>query len=208
MSTDAGIVSQPCTGGWRAQFAHPCGTLGWFVGQLMAFKNRERSEWVLSRLNLDEEDRVLEVGFGPGVDIKRAAERAGYVTGVDPSDVMLRLAGRRNAGAVAAGRVDLRGGAMPRLPFDAATFDKAFSINSYQFWPDKLESVRELKRVMKPDGRVAVAVQPRNAGATESTVRDVGRDMAATLEAAGFSDVQAVYKRMRPVSTACVTAKA
>ena len=201
MSPDAAIVSEPCTGGWRAQFAHPCGRLGWFVGQLMAFKNRERSEWVLSRLNLDEEDRVLEIGFGPGVDIKRAAERAGYVTGIDPSDVMLRLARRRNASAVAAGRVTVHAGGMPSLPFGDATFDKAFSINSYQFWPDKLESLRELKRVMKPDGRVAMAVQPRGAEATESTVRDDGRNMAATLEAAGFSDVQVAYKRMKPVLT-------
>jgi SAM-dependent methyltransferase len=209
MGTDQAIDSQPCMGGgWRDQFAHPCGKMGWFVGQLMAFKNRERSEWVLSRLDLDEEDRVLEIGFGPGVDIRRAAARAGYVTGIDPSDVMLRLARRRNADAEAVGRVDVRLGGMPRLPFGDATFDKAFAINSYQFWPDKLQSVRELKRVMKADGRIAVAVQPRHAGATEATVRDVGRDVAGMLEAAGFSDVQALYRRMKPVSTACVTARA
>ena len=125
----------------------------------MAFKNRERSEWVLSRLNLDEEDRVLEIGFGPGVDIKRASDRAGYVDGVDPSDVMLQLARRRNASAVATGRVNLRAGAMPRLPFGNATFDKAFSINAYQFWPDLDRSVADLRRVMKPNGWVAIAVQ-------------------------------------------------
>ena len=208
MSTEIVAAPQPCEGGWRAQFAHPCGKLGWLVGHLMAFKNRERSEWVLSRLNLDEEDRALEIGFGPGMDIKRASARAGYVDGVDPSDVMLQLARRRNAGAVAAGRVNLRAGAMPRLPFDGATFDKAFSINSYQFWPDPSTSAAELRRVMKPDGRVAIAVQPRNTGATESTVREVGRDIAGRLESAGFSDVQISYKKMKPVSTVCVMAKA
>ena len=60
---------------------------------------------------------------------------------------------------------------------------------------------------MKSDGRVAIAVQPRSAGATEATVREVAREIAATLDAAGFTDVQMLYKRMKPVSTACVTAK-
>lgn len=195
-------------GGWRAQFAHPSGRLGWLVGHLMAIENRERSEWVLSRLNLDEEDRVLEIGFGPGVDIRRAADRAGYVCGVDPSNVMLQQARRRNAEGLASGRVTLQAGAMPCLPFDNATFDKVFAINSYQFWPDKRRSLDELKRVMQRNGRIAIAVQPRNAGATESIVRELGRDLAAMLESAGFANVQVAYKKMKPVSTACVTATA
>ena len=206
MSIEA--ASHEGVGGWRTQFARPSGRLGWLVGHLMAIKNRERSDWVLSRLNLDEEDRVLEIGFGPGVDIKRASHRAGYVYGVDPSDVMVEQARRRNAVAVAAGRVNLQVGAMPRLPFDDATFDKAFAINSYQFWPDRRESLDELRRVMQPNGCVAIAVQPRHAGATESTARDVGRDIAAMLESAGFSEVRIAFKKMKPVSTACVTATA
>jgi ubiquinone/menaquinone biosynthesis C-methylase UbiE len=206
MSID--LTAQAGFGGWRTQFAQPSGRLGWLVGHLMAVKNRERSEWVLSRLDLDEEDRVLEVGFGPGADIKRASHRAGYVYGVDPSDVMVEQARRRNAVAVAAGRVDLRLGGMPRLPFDDATFHKAFAINSYQFWPNRRESLDELRRVMQPKGRVAIAVQPRSAGATESTAREVAQDLAAMLGLAGFSDVRIAYRKMKPVSTACVTASA
>jgi SAM-dependent methyltransferase len=208
MSTDTVAAPRPQGGGWRAQFAHPSGTLGWLVGQMMAFKNRERSEWVLSRLNLDEDDRVLEIGFGPGVDIVRASVRAGYVAGVDPSEVMLRQASRRSASAISAGRVNLRLGAMPQLPFENAAFHKAFAINSYQFWPSKIESVHELKRVLAPGGRVAIAVQPRNAGATDATSREVGREIAAMLESAGFTDVQIAFRAMKPVRTACVTATA
>lgn len=174
----------------------------------MAVKNRERSEWVLSRLNLDEDDRVLEIGFGSGADVRRAAFRAGYVAGVDPSRMMLAQARRRNRTAVDAGRVDLRLGAMPELPFATDGFDKAFSINSFQFWPDKVAGSRELRRVMKPGGGVVIAVQPRNSGATEADARKTGDDIAGALTAAGFSGVQVVFRAMKPVSTACAIAKA
>jgi ubiquinone/menaquinone biosynthesis C-methylase UbiE len=169
----------------------------------MALKNRERSEWVLSRLELNERDRVLEIGFGPGTDVRRAARRAGHVAGIDPSDVMLGQARARNRRAIAAGRVDLRFGAMPKLPFEDARFDKAFSINSFQFWPDGIAGLMELRRVMRPGGLVAIAVQPRNAGATEATARETGDRIAAALAATGFSGVRVAYKEMKPVSTAC-----
>ena len=50
---------------WRKQFAKPTGTMGWVAGHLMAMKNRERSEYVFSLLELKASDRVLEIGFGP-----------------------------------------------------------------------------------------------------------------------------------------------
>jgi ubiquinone/menaquinone biosynthesis C-methylase UbiE len=200
---------QPCSGsGWRSQFCLPTGVLGWLVGHLMAFKNRERGEWVLSQLDVRGNERVLEIGFGPGTDVRRAAAHARHVSGVDPSAVMLSQARRRNQRAIAAGCVDLRLGAMPALPFQSGRFDKAFSINTFQFWPDKIRGLQELKRVMKPGGIVAIAVQPRNAGATEVTAHETGQQIATALAAAGFSDLRLAFKQMKPVSTACVTAKA
>jgi ubiquinone/menaquinone biosynthesis C-methylase UbiE len=174
----------------------------------MAFKNRERGEWVLSLLKLRGDERVLEIGFGSGTDVRRATEHADHVSGIDPSPVMLGQARRRNRAGIAAGSVDLRLGAMPSLPYEAGQFDKAYSINTFQFWPDKLRGLQELKRVMKEGGLVAIAVQPRNAGATEATAHETGQQLATALAAAGFSDLQLVFKEMKPVSTACVTARA
>jgi ubiquinone/menaquinone biosynthesis C-methylase UbiE len=192
----------------RKQFGHPTGWMGALIGHLMALKNRERSEWILAQLALAQTDRVLEIGFGPGVDVKRAAARATSVAGIDRSDVMLRQATRRNRAGVDGGRIELRLGTVPPIPFGDGAFDKAFSINSFQFWKDEGLALAELRRVMKPGGIVALAVQPRNKGATEATAREVGRQMAAALTAAGFSDVAIAFHAMRPVSTACVTARA
>jgi ubiquinone/menaquinone biosynthesis C-methylase UbiE len=72
--------------------------------------NRRRNAWVVSLLDVQRDDRVLEIGFGPGVAIRELARLAadGYVYGLDHSEVMVRQAARRNAEGVRRGRVDLR----------------------------------------------------------------------------------------------------
>jgi hypothetical protein len=60
------------TAGWRRHFEHPTGMVGRIVGHLMAFKNKERSWWVLPQLEINQDDRVLEIGFGSAIDIDRA----------------------------------------------------------------------------------------------------------------------------------------
>jgi ubiquinone/menaquinone biosynthesis C-methylase UbiE len=140
--------------GWRSQFAHPLGWRGWVVGQLMAIKNKERSLWVLSLFNLHPEDRVLEIGFGSGADTRRVAERVpmGFVPGIDHSDVMLRQATRRNKETIQAGRFELRQGTASELPYASDSFRVAFAVNVAQFWDAPTDTLREIRRVLKPAG--------------------------------------------------------
>src|ERR1700678_3305532 len=60
--------------------------------------NRQRNRWVVSLLDIQPTDRVLELGFGPGVAIAALARAgAAHVYGVDHSGVMARQASKRNA---------------------------------------------------------------------------------------------------------------
>src|SRR5215468_2804317 len=104
-----------------AQFHHPHGTGGRLAGRVMAHRpsNRQRNRWVVSLLDVRPADRVLEIGFGPGLAIAELSRRvgdAGHVYGIDHSDVMLRQAARRNAAAIAAGRVTLSRASADQLP--------------------------------------------------------------------------------------------
>ena len=89
------------------QGGHPRGIAGRLTGWVMAHRrsNRQRNRWAVSLLDVQPSDRVLEIGFGPGVAIAELASRAtrGQVYGIDHSTVMVGQASRRNAAAIRAG---------------------------------------------------------------------------------------------------------
>src|SRR5262249_41749810 len=90
----------------RSQFMRPRGFVGGLVGWERARRsaNRQRNVWAVGLLAVEPSDRVLEIGFGPGIAIRELSRRAtqGLVCGVDHSAVMVRQATRRNADAVRA----------------------------------------------------------------------------------------------------------
>jgi len=143
-------------------FGRPQGLLGRVGGLIMARTNQRCAAWVIALLAIQPHDRVLEVGFGPGVGIQLLARSAsaGYVAGVDVSAAMVAQATTRNAHAIARGRVDVRHGAVERLPFADETFDKALAINSMQVWTDAGAGLREMWRVLKTGGSIALGFTP------------------------------------------------
>ena len=176
------------------QFGHPRGLPGRVVGGVMAHRssNRRRNLWAVSLLDVQAADRVLEVGFGPGVAIDELARLAhhGAVYGIDHSDVMVRQATKRNRAAVRAGLVDLRLGSVDDLPAFAEPLDKILAVNSVGFWPGPWERLKELRGLLRPDGQIAIASQPRCPGATRETSDRAAGEIKALLEEAGFSDTR------------------
>ena len=176
------------------QFGHPRGLPGRVVGGVMAHRssNRRRNLWAVSLLDVQAADRVLEVGFGPGVAIDELARLAhhGAVYGIDHSDVMIRQATKRNRAAVRAGLVDLRLGSVDDLPAFAEPLDKILAVNSVGFWPEPWERLKELRGLLRPDGQIAIASQPRCPGATRETSDRAAGEIKALLEEAGFSDTR------------------
>ncbi len=169
-------------------FGRPRGVLGRLGGIIMARMNEDCGAWVADLLEIGPRDRVLEIGFGPGAVVQRVAKLApaGNVAGIDPSREMVEQARARNAIAIQGGRVDLRCGSVESLPFADNTFDKALAINSMQVWPNALAGLREIRRVMRSGGTVALGFtrysgQP-NKGLTE-TVTAAGFAQARLAEA-------------------------
>ena len=58
-----------------AQFGRPTGFWGNLAGMIMAYRpsNRQRNDWTIALLDIQPQDRVLEIGFGPGVAIEKLA---------------------------------------------------------------------------------------------------------------------------------------
>lgn len=148
------------------QFAGPHGLLGRVAGWLMARMNGPLNRWVVELLEVGPTDRVLEVGYGPGLAVAAAAARAsrGLVAGVDRSALMQAQAARRNRAAVREGRVALHVASVERLPFPSGHFTRACAVNSLQFWPSVRDGLGEVLRVLAPGGRVVLALRMRVEG--------------------------------------------
>ena len=185
-----------------SQFPHPNGWLGRLVGTVMALKNRERNIWTIAMLEIKPTDEVLEIGFGPGWAIQEVAKLTtnGIVHGIDLSETMVQQAGKRNAAAIRAGRVVLEQGAEAPLPYFNEKFDKLFSVNSFQFWSNPIGGLKEAKRVLKSDGRIAITIQPMWAK-TEEEVKKVGEELEAQLVQAGFHQIILESKHIKPITT-------
>ena len=176
------------------QFHDPTGPGGHLAGWVMGRRssNVQRNRWAVHLLAVQPTDRVIEVGCGPGVAIAALAARAtdGMVVGVDHSDVMIGQARRRNAAAVGAGRVQLVHAPVERLDLTMGPFDAALAVNTVGFWPDPAARLADIKRVLRPAGRIAVVSQPRCPGATAATSAAAADELASLLTQAGYEDIR------------------
>ncbi|GLW65313.1 hypothetical protein Arub01_35570 [Actinomadura rubrobrunea] len=192
------------------QFHHPRGVTGRVVGWIMAHRrsNRQRNVWAVSLLDVQPTDRVLEVGFGPGIAIAALAAKAtrGHVYGIDHSELMVRQARRRNAAAVRAGRVHLIHTSVERLPDFGDPLDAILAVNNAGMWPDRVERLRDLRRLLRPAGRIALVSQPRCPGATRDTTDRAAEELKDLLTQAGFAHFRVEILDLDP-PVACVLAE-
>lgn len=116
---------------------------------------RPWAEITLDDVSLTGSDRVLDIACGTGIVARVAKERlgdAGYVVGIDVSPDMLAVARRIAPG------IDWREGNASALPVrDGEQFDVVVCQQGLQFFPDKPAAATQMRRVLSPGGRLAVA---------------------------------------------------
>ena len=101
-------------------------------------------------------DRVLDIGSGIGGPSRYLAHRFGCaVTGIDLTDEFVAVATMLAERTRLPGRVSYRQGDALDLPFDDASFDLVWSQNAAMNVADRERLYREMRRVLKPGGRVA-----------------------------------------------------
>jgi SAM-dependent methyltransferase len=206
-----------------ARFQNPTGLGGHLAGWIMSHRhsNVARNRWAVGLLDLAPDDRVLELGCGPGIALAAIADRVvrGVAVGVDQSPVMIRQARRRNAAGVTAGRVELVcvtveellpvDGAHPPTAVDrgplAKPFDAALAVNNVGFWDQPDRRLAALRELMRPGGRVALVSQPRCPGATAATTRSAGAELAGLLDTAGYTEITSATLDLDPPAV-CVRA--
>lgn len=118
-----------------------------------AFESVARA--ALDAAALPRDARVLDVAAGPGTLALLAARSGARVTAIDFAPRMIEALDARAAASGVA--IDARVADGTALPFEAASFDAAFSLFGLIFFPDRALGFRELHRVLAPGGRALVS---------------------------------------------------
>lgn len=179
------------------------GILGFLASRMFKKKNTFLEQNAVKLCDLAPNMNVLEVGFGPGIGLEEACKRiqagSGVVYGVDISDYMLSMAGRRLQKEIASGLVYLYHASVYNIPADSSYFDRIFHCNVYQFWRDQGRAADELYRVLRSGGLMVTTLNlsslrlAKKRGLLKYGNIDPLRYMQQ-LEGAGFSDVHIEYK--------------
>lgn len=139
-------------------FAHPSGLMGRVVAWRLDISNRQANEFTLSLLNIQSTDHVLEIGFGSGRTIQITAQKVlhGFISGVDSSPSMVRIARKRNIQSINQGRMELKLGKIEQLPYGDNCFDKVYAVQVINYLNGPHIGLKEIHRVTKPGGVAAL----------------------------------------------------
>ncbi|KGK98773.1 SAM-dependent methlyltransferase [Methanococcoides methylutens] len=182
--------------------ANPSGEDGKKVGLEMNEHHYELWKWGIGHISIEPDSWILDVGCGGGRAVSILADlfEAGKVYGVDHSSEMVELATELNKNAVDSEHVTIIHSSVSELPLSDDMFDIVTAFETCYFWPDILEDLKEVRRVLK-DGGILLIVnemyehsnfEERNTPFTEVVGMNIfsPQDYRVMLESAGFSSVE------------------
>lgn len=146
-----------------AQLRKPEGEMGVQTGERMNRGNKAMNLEAIVQLTVEPNDTILEIGMGNGFFVAQILDVDSSVSyvGVDYSGTMVEEAGKLNGVYVANGQAKFEVALAEDLPFDTHTFTKAFTVNTIYFWEEPKTVLTELHRVLKPGGKLLIAIRPK-----------------------------------------------
>jgi ubiquinone/menaquinone biosynthesis C-methylase UbiE len=173
---------------------HPgfSGVSGFLIGLTFLIGRDGTARLAADLADVTADDRVVDVGCGPGGAVREAASRGAHVTGIDPAPVMLRL-GRLVTRDSA--RVTWAEGVAEALPLPDASATVYWSLSTVHHWTDISKGLTEAHRVLEPKGRLIAIERCTKHGAkghaSHGWTMEQSEAFAAACAAAGFDDVRA-----------------
>jgi len=184
------------------QCRKPTGTFGKIVARKMNKSHDEVTRWGIQFLDTGRGKDLLDVGCGGGRNLRNLAEKCpdARVVGVDHSRDMVALSRQVNMDLLNEGRIEVVEATVSRLPFEDGSFDAVTAVETYFFWPDLINDLREVMRVTRPGGMVLLVTEAYHHPDFEERNRtweqmsdfktDTPEELRGYLESAGLEDIE------------------
>jgi ubiquinone/menaquinone biosynthesis C-methylase UbiE len=166
--------------------------------------------WGLTHVTIEPDYVILDVGCGGGKTINRLAKQAslGKVFGIDYSADMVEYSREVNKKLIAERRVEIVEASVEKTGFPDNFFDLVTAFETYYFWSSLFDALKEIRRVLKPTGKLLMVnemvkdgvYEIKNAKTIEQAhVRLIPlEEIKNTMLSAGFADVQVFIKAGTP----------
>lgn len=137
------------------QLRKPTGEFANKIAAKMDVGNAPLFDLTLDTMHLKDHESILEIGFGSGKFFSKIIRQANglQVSGIDYSSAMVEKAKSLNEAKVTSNHLTLRQAASNNIPFSDNSFDKVFCNMVIYFWDQPAEHLKEISRVLKPEGR-------------------------------------------------------
>lgn len=171
-------------------------------------------EWVLSELDIKEDDTILDVGCGGGANIARLLKRVpkGKVIGLDYSQLALEIAQDYNYRDYVDKRCLLMGGNAMQMPLAKETYGMITAFETIYYWLSLELGFSEIHRLLKPGGTIVIG---NELDGTQEIDRKIERatnymriynidEIETHLKQVGFTNIKSRHDEERHF--VCVTA--
>lgn len=176
---------------------------------LMNLSHSALTNWGLQQVSIEKNFRILDVGCGGGRTIQKLAAvvTEGSVCGVDYASGSVAVSRSKNAKLIDSGRVEIREGSVSQLPYPDCSFDLATAVETQYYWPDLLNDMKEVRRVLKSGGRLVVIAETYKGGRLDNLKAPAMKllksshlsadDQRELFLSAGYDEVQIIEEKKR-----------
>ena len=185
-----------------SQFKKPSGLFGIFSSNVMVKGNINKYDKLIIDLDLQPDDKLLEIGYGPGVGIYKIAQTCTSCTvhGIDFSPLMYKMATKYNKQFIDKGTMQLQNGDFLKTSVLGADYDKIFCINVVYFWNELKEPFEKIFSLLKNGGTFYIYMAGRDAlikmKAPDSVFNKYGIDqIVEALTLSGFTSIKHAFDK-------------
>jgi len=135
-------------------FGNPNGIAGKISTKLMNIINQRQYMAILDNINLEQNDIILDIGFGNGYFINKLFKKNIPINiyGIEISNDMVNNVSKKYKKSIENGLLKLSLENIVNTSFENGTFNKMYTINTIYFWNDLEKCFFEIKRILKPNG--------------------------------------------------------